>query len=145
MIKHAMEVHVLERGQLAIEAWVLKDDTKAFARLICLRRRVEPVDLDAAASRSEQRRQHLDRRRFARSVRPEKSKDLALRDVKRNVIDRLDLSKLFYKVFDFDHGAVTRISTKVYCFFAARSLARSKKRIRIEIRTSLQFLYFRFA
>ena len=57
----------------------------------------------AAAGRLEQRRQHFDRGRFARTIWPEKRKDLTRLNIKRNVVNGRKIAECFCKVFDFDH------------------------------------------
>lgn len=58
-------------------------DQKLLARigdLAGFRTHVEAVDSDRSARRGQQRREHLDRRRFSRPDRPEKPEELPFRD-----------------------------------------------------------------
>src|SRR5690348_14396212 len=53
---------------------------------------VEPGDVNAAAARVQQAREHLERRRLARSVGPQEGHDLARADAERHVPDGADLA-----------------------------------------------------
>src|SRR6266480_5931807 len=57
VIEHAVKVHVLPGGQLAVQARILKHDAEALPNLRRLRDRVQAVELERTARRAEHRRQ----------------------------------------------------------------------------------------
>jgi hypothetical protein len=73
--------------------------------MLLLHRRVQPIQLDAAAGRTQQRGQHLDGRGFARAIGTEKGKYLSLRDVEADVLDGGEVAKALDQVVDRDHPA----------------------------------------
>jgi hypothetical protein len=57
-----VQLHVLVRGQLLIQAGILEDDPEPASDIRGVRDRIQTVDPDGPARRREERRQHLDRR-----------------------------------------------------------------------------------
>src|SRR5579872_5408085 len=60
MIEHAMDLHVLPCGQVAIQAWILENDAEPFAGFVLVLLRIEAIKLNGATGRVQQRSQHLD-------------------------------------------------------------------------------------
>src|SRR5204863_9346111 len=89
-VEHAVQVHVLVRRQLLIQAWILKDDPEQAPDVRGVRGGIQPVDLNRPARRYEQRRQHLDRRGLPGAVRTEEGEDFAGLHIERDVVDRRD-------------------------------------------------------
>src|ERR1700752_3722995 len=87
VIEHAVNFHVLHCRQLAIEAWILKDDAKALTDgiLVCLR--IEAIEFDGPAAGAKQRGEHFDGGGLPGSVGTEEGEYLAGRHVKRNIVD----------------------------------------------------------
>ena len=79
VVEHAVDLHVLPCGQIAVEAGVLKDDAEALAGLVLLGLRVEAVELDRAAGGPQQRGEHFDGGGLPCAVGAEEGEDLALR------------------------------------------------------------------
>src|SRR4029453_14684644 len=95
--------HVLPRRELAVEAWILKYDPEAAPDVRRLRGRIETVNPDRAADRRDQRREHLDRRRFAGAVRAEEGEDLAGGDIERDAAHSGHLTVGLDEVADLNH------------------------------------------
>jgi hypothetical protein len=98
-----MQIHVLVRSLFVVQAGVLKDDTEALARQLLLHRGIQPIELDAAAGRPQQRSKHLDGGSLARSVRSQEGKYLSLRHVEADVINRREISEFFDQIADRNH------------------------------------------
>ena len=69
--------HVLLHRQVGIQAEALRDVTKLSSHEMPLSPRIGPVDLRRSVGRMGQAAEHSHRRRFARAVGAEKTKDLA--------------------------------------------------------------------
>ena len=83
-----MQLHVLGRGQLVVQARILEHDAEGAAHQQRLRDRVVAGDQEPPLARCEHGGQHFDRRRLAGAVGPEKGEDDALRHGERDVVDR---------------------------------------------------------
>src|ERR1051325_11118356 len=90
MIQHAVNIHVLPRRQIAIEARILEHDAEALAHFRLMGDGVEPVELERAARGTKQGREHLDGGRLAGTVRPQEREDLPGTDIDREAVDRRD-------------------------------------------------------
>ena len=104
VIEHAVQLHVLVGGQLAVEARILEDDAEAAAHLdAAASTGSRPSSVIAAARRPQQRRQHLDRRGLAGAVRAEEREDLAGAHVERHAVDGAHVAERLDEVFDVNH------------------------------------------
>ena len=72
---------------------------------------IEPVELERAARRLQQRGEHPDGRRLPRPVGPEEGEDLAAPDVERDVVDGGDVAELLDEMLDADDGRVVHEGT----------------------------------
>ena len=61
----------------------------------CCIARIEAVELDASAGGLQQRGEHLDGGGLARAVRAQEGEDLALRDVKGDIVDGGEICRRF--------------------------------------------------
>ena len=82
VVQDAVNLHILGGRQFGLEAGVLKNNTEPAASFILLVLRVQSIELHIAAGRPQQGGQHLDGRRLAGAVRPQKSEDFALLHLK---------------------------------------------------------------
>ena len=69
---------------------------------------IEAVELNGAAGGPEQRGQHLDGGGLARAVGAEEGKDLALRHIKRNIVDGGKRAKRLHQVPNPNHWHPSR-------------------------------------
>ena len=52
VVKHAVNVHVLVGGQLAVETWILENDAEPLPHFGLLVRGIQPVDAHRSAGRA---------------------------------------------------------------------------------------------
>ncbi len=79
---------MLAAGEDRVEGGLLQGGADRRAHLRSLPDDVEAADSGVAARRRQKRRQHQNRRRFARAVRPEEAVDLAGRDREVDPVNR---------------------------------------------------------
>lgn len=94
-VQHGMEHHILISGQFIIQRGILKDNPDGMPDMILLGKRTESIYPGLASRRAQQRRKHLDGRRFACTVRSEEREDLSRIDVKRDIIDSSQIAEFF--------------------------------------------------
>ena len=107
VVEHAVQVHVLVGGQLAVEARVLEDDAEPLADFVRLRRRVEAVD--ARSCRSSARSSVVSIWMVVvlpAPLGPRNAKISPARDVERDAVDGGDLAELLDQVLDMNHRCV---------------------------------------
>src|ERR1039458_5105996 len=97
VIENAVDLHVLPRCHVAVQARILEDDTEALARLILLRLRIQPIQFDRSAGWLQHRGQNLNGGRLASAVRTQKRKNLALANIKRHVVDGSERAQRLHK------------------------------------------------
>ena len=101
------EPEVVGDGQLVVEAETLAHVTDAAFHAFRVAGDVHAENLRRSRARLEKPAQHADRRGLARTVGAQKSKDLAFRDVERNVVYGAEGAELFGQMFQHDgpgHG-----------------------------------------
>ena len=101
-----MKVQVLRAGQPIVEARVLKDDADRLADQVRPHDHVVTVDDGGPRRRPQHRAEHVDRRRLARAVRPEKAEDLALMNLEFHAGDGDKLAEFANELTGFNrvHG-----------------------------------------
>ncbi len=97
------EVEVLPDRHLGIKRRLLRKESDPLFRLGRIVEYVEPVDLHLARGRGKIPRQDVHRGGFARTVRPEKSDDLALADGHRDPVERKLFPVPLDEIVYFDH------------------------------------------
>ena len=108
VVEQRVHLHVLPRGQVAVEARILEDDAELRPGGVRVRRRIQPVEPHRAARRPEQRRHHLDRGGLPGAVRTEEGEDLAAADFERHALDRLDVAEGLAEIGDGNHGGASQ-------------------------------------
>src|SRR6266550_3850509 len=88
-----MDIHVLPGCQIAVETRILKYDAEAPPHLGLMRGGIEAVELERAAGRAQQGREHFDGRGLPGAVGTEKREDLAASYVEGDVVDRRHFPK----------------------------------------------------
>ena len=104
-VEDAVNVHVFAGGEFVVETGILEYDAEAFARFVLLFGRIEAVEREAVAGGFQQRREHLDRGRFACAVGAEKSKKFARFDRECDATDGTEVAEGLHQILDADHVA----------------------------------------
>ena len=82
-----MELHVLPDREILVEIDMLRHDADQALDVLRMSAGILPVIADRAGRRLHQERQHPDRRRLSRAIRPEQTERLALADRERELVD----------------------------------------------------------
>ena len=101
---------ILVAGQAAVRRerlWHVADDTPDLARLA---HEVEAIDLRRTRGRRQERRQHLERRRFARAIGAEQAEDLPFFDAQYHIVHRRHRAEAFGQSLYFENRAHHRPS-----------------------------------
>ena len=103
VVERAVQFHVFDRGQILVEAGILKHDAESLPHFVLLLDGIHAVDLQRSAGGSQQSRQHFDGCGFSGAVRAEKGENFAFGHVKRHVVYGCKVTKLLHQLLYSDH------------------------------------------
>ena len=103
-VELGVKLEVLGSRQVVVERRLLKDEADVAAYPERLPHDVEAGDLGATGGRLQQRAEHVDRRRLAGAVRPEKAEDLALAHLERDPADCDHVAEAAHQIRRRNHG-----------------------------------------
>jgi len=93
-IRASVKIQILDDVQIGVQTEFLRDVPDATANRFGMMHDIESEHVRRAARRMQETQEHFHRRRLARPVRSEETKNLAARDGERNMIDRGELAEL---------------------------------------------------
>ena len=109
-IDAGVEVDVLLDGQVLVERELLAHVADVGLDFLGLRADVEAGDAAAAAGRRQDPAEHADRRRFARSIGPQETKDLAAVDLEADLVHRHEAAEAALELVDADGDGLRKVA-----------------------------------
>src|ERR1051325_5596888 len=103
VVQTSDESQELTARELLVDEWAIGNETELHLRGDRILGDVDPADLHHATSRSQNAGDHSQRRRLARAIRSEKTKQLAARHFEIDAVDGSEGSVLLRKFGEFDH------------------------------------------